>query len=190
MVLSQTLRVIGVVCSAWFALLIAVPAVLAAFFLWRYVGLGYVEASITFIGSVTLLALAIVSACTNAMVSRQHPAGIAFRKRLGAARAFFARYPRSPDHNVRQRAAAVFADTARQAWGPVVPVATGLDSALYRTVVREWVVPALEGWSPRVNSCELPITTRKADRRRTHIAIAGPAHPSPRPDPATSASAC
>ncbi|MEW5929852.1 MAG: peptidylprolyl isomerase [Gemmatimonadota bacterium] len=71
-------------------------------------------------------------------------------KGVPVARAFFARYPRSPDHNVRQRAEAVFADTARQAWGPVVPVATGLDSTLYRAVVREWVVPALEGWSPRV----------------------------------------
>lgn len=71
-------------------------------------------------------------------------------KGVPVARPFFARYPRSADHNVRQRAEAMFGDTVRQAWGPVVPVATGIDSAMYRTIVRDWIVPALDGWAPRV----------------------------------------
>ncbi|HEV2735885.1 MAG TPA: peptidylprolyl isomerase, partial [Longimicrobiaceae bacterium] len=71
-------------------------------------------------------------------------------KGVPVARPFFARYPRSADHNVRQRAEAMFGDTVRRAWGPVVPVATWMDTTLYRTVVREWIAPALDGWAPRV----------------------------------------
>ncbi len=66
------------------------------------------------------------------------------------ARPFLARYGRSADHNVRQRAESVFGDTVRRAWGPAVPVETGLDSAMYLAVVREWIMPALDGWGPRV----------------------------------------
>jgi hypothetical protein len=66
-----------------------IPALLAAFVLWRYVGLGFIEGSRVFMWGVTLLALAVVGACANAMVSRQYPAGIAFRKRIGAARRYF-----------------------------------------------------------------------------------------------------
>ena len=71
-------------------------------------------------------------------------------KGVPVVRPFLARYRRSGDYNVRQRAEAVFGDTVRQAWGPAAPVETGIDSAVYVTVVREWIVPALEGWAPRV----------------------------------------
>lgn len=63
---------------------------------------------------------------------------------------FFSRYPRSDDYLVRQRAETVFADTARQLWGPALPVETGLSAEVYGSIVREWVAPALDGWSPRV----------------------------------------
>jgi hypothetical protein len=66
-----------------------IPALLAAFLLWHYVGLGFIDASRLFMWGVTVLALAVVAACANAMVSRQYSAGIAFRKRIGAARRYF-----------------------------------------------------------------------------------------------------
>lgn len=88
------------------------------------------------------------------------------------SRAFASRFPRSNDYLVRQRAEALFGDTLRQAWGPALPVETGLDTAVYRTVIREWVAPALDGWAPRVridtesgaidlrlHAAEAPLTT-------------------------------
>lgn len=63
---------------------------------------------------------------------------------------FFSRYPRSGDYLVRQRAEAMFADTARQMWGPALPVETELSDELYGSIIREWVAPALDGWTPRV----------------------------------------
>jgi hypothetical protein len=67
-----------------------VPALLAAWWLWQYVGAGAVKASTLAVWGVTMLALSVVAACANAMVSRQGPQGIAFRKRLAAARVYFA----------------------------------------------------------------------------------------------------
>jgi hypothetical protein len=67
-----------------------VPALLAAWLLWSFVGLDVIPATTGGVWGITLLALAVLAAGANAMVSRQYPAGIAFRKRLGAARAYFA----------------------------------------------------------------------------------------------------
>jgi cyclophilin family peptidyl-prolyl cis-trans isomerase/HEAT repeat protein len=67
-----------------------------------------------------------------------------------AAAAFFARFKRSGDYLVRQRAEAVFGAAARQAWGAALPVETGLAPEVYRRIVTDWVAPALEGWTPRV----------------------------------------
>jgi hypothetical protein len=76
------------------ALLCLVPALgsvtLTAWFLWEWAGLGVVELTERAVSGIALLALWILSAGANAMVSRQFAAGVAFRKRLGAARAFFA----------------------------------------------------------------------------------------------------
>ncbi|HEX2091576.1 MAG TPA: HEAT repeat domain-containing protein [Longimicrobiaceae bacterium] len=62
---------------------------------------------------------------------------------------FFARFDRSPDYLVRQRAVAAFGDTAARAWGPPLPVDTRRDPGEYIRIVREWVVPALAGRRPR-----------------------------------------
>jgi hypothetical protein len=75
------------------ALWCSLPAVLfaaaVALFLWRWVGIGDVAASTLLVLALVLLSLGVVSACANAMMSRQRAAGVAFRKRLAAARAFF-----------------------------------------------------------------------------------------------------
>jgi hypothetical protein len=80
----------------------AVAAVLAsASLLWWRIGLGYIDVSARAIWGVALLALWVVSVNANAMVSRQFAAGIAFRKLLGAARAFFAAQLREPQPHLR-----------------------------------------------------------------------------------------
>lgn len=73
-------------------------------------------------------------------------------RRAGASTVepFFARFRRSPDYLVRQSAVDHFGDAATRAWGPVLPVETGVDEAGYRALVREWVVPGLAGRLPRV----------------------------------------
>ncbi len=69
------------------------------------------------------------------------------KKNAPAARAFFARFPRSPDPVVRR----AVAEKLGSAWGPVTPVETGRDSAFYLDVVRRLVVPVLGGAAgPRV----------------------------------------
>jgi hypothetical protein len=78
--------------AALFSVLPAVSsALIATAILWWYIGLGEITASRVLVAGITLVTLGIVSACINAMVARQHAAGVAFRKQLAAARAFFIR---------------------------------------------------------------------------------------------------
>ncbi|HEX7241869.1 MAG TPA: peptidylprolyl isomerase, partial [Longimicrobiaceae bacterium] len=65
------------------------------------------------------------------------------------SRSFFLRFRRSGDPLVRLRAAALFGDTATTAWGPALPVETGLEEADYLDVVRDLVLPSLAGRHPR-----------------------------------------
>jgi cyclophilin family peptidyl-prolyl cis-trans isomerase/HEAT repeat protein len=62
-----------------------------------------------------------------------------------AARPFFRRFRRSTDPLIRQRVASVFGDAASAAWRSLLPIETGVDSATYRALVDEWVVPTLSG---------------------------------------------
>ena len=75
---------------------VAIPALATVVFFWYYVGVGEVAASNVLIGAITSLTLAVVSAGLNALVSRQYAPGVAFRKRLAAARAFFVEQLASP----------------------------------------------------------------------------------------------
>ena len=76
------------------ALLCLVPGVasvlLTAWFLWERIGPEFLEATDVAVWGAACVALWILAVNANAMVSRQYSAGIAFRKRLAAARAFFA----------------------------------------------------------------------------------------------------
>ena len=61
-------------------------------------------------------------------------------------RAFFARFPRSPDHLVRRRALARLESTAvESAWGEALPVETARSTQEYRALVDRLVAPALRG---------------------------------------------
>jgi hypothetical protein len=75
---------------------VTIPALATVIFFWYYVGVGEVAASNVLIAAITSLTLAIVSAGLNALVSRQYAPGVAFRKRLAAARAFFVEQLASP----------------------------------------------------------------------------------------------
>jgi len=57
--------------------------------------------------------------------------------------------PRPDDYLVRRLAADTLADT-RDAWGPVLPIATGRTLADYRDIARRWLAPALAGTNPHV----------------------------------------
>jgi peptidyl-prolyl cis-trans isomerase B (cyclophilin B) len=57
--------------------------------------------------------------------------------------------PRPDDYLVRRLAADTLPDT-RDAWGPVLPIATGRTLADYRDVARRWLAPALAGTNPHV----------------------------------------
>jgi len=57
--------------------------------------------------------------------------------------------PRPDDYLVRRLAADTLPDT-RDAWGPVLPIATGRTLADYRDVARRWLAPALAGSNPHV----------------------------------------
>ena len=69
-------------------------------------------------------------------------------RQLVAAR-FVSGTPRPDDYLVRRLAADTLRDT-RDAWGPVLPVATGRTLADYRDVARRWLAPALAGTNPHV----------------------------------------
>ncbi|MGH7521731.1 MAG: peptidylprolyl isomerase [Gemmatimonadales bacterium] len=69
--------------------------------------------------------------------------------RLRVATKFIAAVPRPDDYLVRRLAADTLPDT-RDAWGAVLPIATGRTLADYRDVARRWLWPALAGTNPRV----------------------------------------
>lgn len=54
-----------------------------------------------------------------------------------AARAFFARYPRSDDYLVRQRVHALLGDSAAGAWGAPLPIETGLAMTEYARIAAD-----------------------------------------------------
>jgi hypothetical protein len=62
---------------------------IAVAFLWFRVRPGLAEVSDYFVAAVVSFALAVLMTSINAMMSRQHVAAVAFRKRLAAGRAFF-----------------------------------------------------------------------------------------------------
>ena len=68
------------------------------------------------------------------------------RRDEGIGRAFFARFPRSGDYLVRQRAAAALGDTLAAPWGPPLPIETGRPEGDYRRIVERTV---LAGARPR-----------------------------------------
>jgi cyclophilin family peptidyl-prolyl cis-trans isomerase/HEAT repeat protein len=69
--------------------------------------------------------------------------------RVQVATKFIARTKRPDDYLVRRLAADTLAES-RDAWGPVLPIATGKTIADYRDVARRWLAPALAGTNPHV----------------------------------------
>ena len=70
--------------------------------------------------------------------------------RAAVASGFIARVPRADDYLVRRLAVAKLPDAA-VAWGPVAPIATGRALDEYRTLVREYLLPARQAQpAPRV----------------------------------------
>jgi cyclophilin family peptidyl-prolyl cis-trans isomerase len=94
----------------------------------------------------------LLQAYARAATDSLNDAAIAAVEALGALvatgtpadRAFFVRFPRSPDPIVR-RAVAVHIGPA---WGDVAAVETGRSSADYAAVIRELIVPVLGGYAP------------------------------------------
>lgn len=67
-----------------------------------------------------------------------------------ASRTFARRFGRPDDYLVRQRAAERLGD-AVGSWGDPLPIDTGLNEVGYRSIVRQWILPALAGAdAPRV----------------------------------------
>ena len=69
--------------------------------------------------------------------------------RFRVATQFVSATPRPADYLVRRLAADTLPDT-RDAWGPVLPIATGRTIADYREIARRWLAPALAGTNPHV----------------------------------------
>ena len=69
--------------------------------------------------------------------------------RQRVATKFVSATPRPDDYLVRRLAADTLPDT-RDAWGPVLPIATGRTLADYRDVARRWLAPALAGTNPHL----------------------------------------
>ena len=69
--------------------------------------------------------------------------------RLRVVALFVSATPRPADYLVRRLAADTLPDT-RDAWGSVLPIATGRTIADYREIARRWLVPALAGTNPHV----------------------------------------
>jgi cyclophilin family peptidyl-prolyl cis-trans isomerase/HEAT repeat protein len=69
--------------------------------------------------------------------------------RLRVATRFVSVVRRPDDYLVRRLAADTLPDT-RDAWGAVLPIATGRTIADYRDVARRWLWPALAGTNPRI----------------------------------------
>ena len=104
-----SLAMLVVACAGWIAgmvfrgriewgrqaaLACLIPAFLIgvglAWYLWSVAGPGFGTSAQLTLLAVVLMAIALVASSVNALKSRQHPAAIALRKRLAAARAFFA----------------------------------------------------------------------------------------------------
>jgi cyclophilin family peptidyl-prolyl cis-trans isomerase len=58
------------------------------------------------------------------------------------ARAFLARFPRSGDYLVRQKAEALLGPAVRAAWGDALPIETGRTPEAYRALVDRWGAPS------------------------------------------------
>jgi cyclophilin family peptidyl-prolyl cis-trans isomerase/HEAT repeat protein len=71
-------------------------------------------------------------------------------ERLDPARAFFARFPRSPDFLVRRRAAELFPSVAEESWGAVGPAETRHSPEVYRSLVQRWSAPRSTAALPEV----------------------------------------
>ena len=69
--------------------------------------------------------------------------------RVRVATLFVSAIQRPQDYLVRRLAADTLPDT-RDAWGPVLPIATGRTLADYREIARRWLAPALAGTNPHV----------------------------------------
>ena len=69
--------------------------------------------------------------------------------RLRVATKFIGVVPRPNDYLVRRLAADTLPDT-RDAWGPVLPIATGRTTADYRDIARRWLWPGMAGSNPHV----------------------------------------
>ncbi|MFN2571536.1 MAG: peptidylprolyl isomerase [Gemmatimonadales bacterium] len=76
-------------------------------------------------------------------------AGASPTGRVRVATKFIAAVPRPDDYLVRRLAADTLPD-ARDAWGPLTPIATGRTPADYREVARRILAPALTGSNPHV----------------------------------------
>ena len=69
--------------------------------------------------------------------------------RLRVATKFISVVPRPDDYLVRRLAADTLPDT-RDAWGPLLPIATGRTIADYRDIARRWLWPGMAGSNPHV----------------------------------------
>lgn len=69
--------------------------------------------------------------------------------RLRVATKFISVVPRPDDYLVRRLAADTLPDT-RDAWGAVLPIATGRTIADYREIARRWLWPGMAGTNPHV----------------------------------------
>jgi cyclophilin family peptidyl-prolyl cis-trans isomerase/HEAT repeat protein len=72
-------------------------------------------------------------------------AALGVRGALRPERAFFARFSRPNDHQVRLRAIERFGDAARDAWGDPLPVETGNTPLRYRELIAAWLAPPSGG---------------------------------------------
>ena len=76
-------------------------------------------------------------------------AGTSSAGRVQVATKFVSVTRRPGDYLVRRLAADTLPDT-RDAWSPVLPVATGRSIGDYRDIARRWLAPALNGTNPHV----------------------------------------
>lgn len=99
----------------------------------------------------------LVDAYARAQSDKENDAALAAVDAIGAlqrragigANAFFARFPRSRDALIRDRAAREFGRVAEEAWGTPHPVETGRSDADYRSLVERWIMRAPQGSQPR-----------------------------------------
>lgn len=84
-------------------------------------------------------------AWNDALLAALQALGALRSDRSDPGRAFFARFPQPPaDPVVHRTAEALFGARARAAWGPALPIATGMRRDDYENIVRDLVVPDLQ----------------------------------------------